>query len=66
MTFASFDMLVRVKSTDPSGFLDGFHALGIDDRRTRLGIPADPFAFSFSQSREQARTLVPLRRKRRK
>src|SRR5260370_22319015 len=55
MTFASFDMLVRVKSTDPSGFLDGFHALGSDDRRTRLGIPDDPFAFSFSQGREQAK-----------
>jgi hypothetical protein len=48
MAFAAFHALVRIKPTDPSGFLNCFDALRIDDRRTRLGVSPDPFTFSFS------------------
>jgi hypothetical protein len=48
MTFAAFHALVRIKPTDPGGFLYRFDALGIDDRCTRLGVSPDSFPFSFS------------------
>ncbi|GHO60372.1 hypothetical protein KSB_88470 [Ktedonobacter robiniae] len=55
VAFASFHPFVRIKPADASRFLDGFHTLRIDDRRTRLGVPPNSLAFGFSQDREEAK-----------
>lgn len=51
----AFDMLGRIKATDPGGFLNLFDALCIDDRGTRLGISPNSFAFGFSQGCQQTK-----------
>ena len=38
MPFPTFHLLVRVISADAGGFLDGLHALAIQDGRARLGM----------------------------
>jgi hypothetical protein len=55
MAFAAFHALVRIKPTDPGGFLHRFDALRINDRRTRLGVSPNSFTFSFPQRCKQAK-----------
>jgi hypothetical protein len=51
----AFHVLVRIKAADPGGFLNGLDALRIHDRRTRLRVLSNPFAFGTPQSREQSK-----------
>ena len=53
MPLAPLDSFVRIKAADPSGLFHRFDALGIQNGRTRMGIPALSFAFGSVQGAQQ-------------
>lgn len=55
MALAAFHMFVGIKAADPGRFLDGLDALRIHDRRARLGISPNSFAFDFPQGCHQTK-----------
>ena len=53
MALASFDAFMCIETADCGRLFNGFDTLRIYDRRAWLGVPPNPLAFGFSQSREQ-------------